>query len=292
MRVPRVLVVGEALIDIVNGAEIVGGSPANVALGLGRLGVDVDLLTAIGADERGERIRQHLEASRVSVLAESVCLGRTSTARATVDSDGSARYDFDIEWRLPTSAADGHDIIHVGSIACFLEPGGSDVAERARLATASGKRVTFDPNIRPALLKGVDARKRAEEVMKVASAVKLSDEDAAYLYPDHPLDAVIDQVLSLGPQIVAVTEGGAGAVIAVPERRVRVTAPVVRVVDTVGAGDTFMACLVASLAGLDDWTFTGRALDGLLARCVQAAAITVTRPGADLPWREELGRVS
>lgn len=288
MTGPRVLVVGEALIDIVSGTEIVGGSPANVALGLGRLGVDTELLTAIGADDRGARIVEHLEASRVAVLPESVCLARTSTARATIHADGSAAYDFDIEWTLPASGADEHDIVHVGSIACFLEPGGGDVVARARRAAASGQRVTFDPNIRPALLGGGDARRRAEEVMTAASAVKLSDEDAAYLYPDQPLDAVLDRILSLGAQIVAVTQGGAGAVIAGPEGRVRMPAPRVRVVDTVGAGDTFMACLVASLATVDDWRLSTGMLEGLLARCARAAAVTVGRPGADLPWREDL----
>ncbi|RZI85266.1 MAG: carbohydrate kinase, partial [Microbacterium sp.] len=123
MNAPRVLVIGEALIDIVDGTEIVGGSPANVALGLGRLGIDVELLTAIGSDDRGRRIADHLGESGVRVLPESLCLEQTSTARASIRPDGSAAYDFDIEWTLPLSGADAHDIVHVGSIACFLEPG-------------------------------------------------------------------------------------------------------------------------------------------------------------------------
>lgn len=288
MNAPRVLVIGEALIDIVDGTEIVGGSPANVALGLGRLGIDVDLLTAIGSDDRGRRITEHLGESGVTVLPESLCLEQTSTARASIGPDGSAAYDFDIEWKLPLSGADEHDIVHVGSIACFLEPGADDVVAAVRRAAASGQKVTFDPNIRPALLGGIDARRRAEELMKIASAVKLSDEDAAFLYPDLPVGPVLDRILSLGPQVVAVTEGGAGAVIASVDHRVRVPAPTVSVADTVGAGDTFMASLVASLADFEDWTLTAAELEAVLRRCVAAAAVTVSRAGADLPWREEI----
>jgi len=289
MSTSRVLVVGEALIDIVDGKEIVGGSPANVALGLGRLGVTVELLTAIGGDDRGRRIMEHLAQSGVSVLPESLCLEKTSTARAVVGPNGSATYDFDIEWRLPGTASGRHDILHVGSIACFLEPGASDVVALARLAAASGQRVTFDPNIRPALLAGTDVRRRVEELAKIASAVKLSDEDAAHVYPGLPIDAVIERLMSLGPQIIAVTEGGEGAVIASSNGRVRVPGAKVEVVDTVGAGDTFMASLVASLAELEDWNAPAEDLEPLLRRCVNAAAVTVSRRGADLPWREELG---
>ena len=124
--------------------------------------------------------------------------------------------------------------------------------------------------------------------MKIAAAVKLSDEDAAFLYPDLPIGAVIDRILSLGPQVVAVTEGGTGAVIASAGGCVRVPAPTVNVADTVGAGDTFMASLVASLAGFEDWTLRAAELEVVLRRCVAAAAVTVSRAGADLPWREEL----
>jgi fructokinase len=288
MRASRVLVVGEALIDIVDGEEILGGSPANVALGLGRLGVGVDLLTAIGADDRGDRIIDHLGRSGVTVLPESRSLERTSTARATIGPDGSATYDFDIEWRVPVTAADEHDIVHVGSIACFLEPGADAVVTLARRAAARGATVTFDPNIRPDLLGGTDALHRVEELAKIASVVKLSDEDAAHLYPGLSVDAVVDRLLTLEPRIVAVTEGGAGAVIASADGRVRVAAPKVTVVDTVGAGDTFMASLVASLPALPDGLLRAAELEPVLRRCVAAAAVTVSRAGADLPWRDEV----
>ncbi|WP_417374423.1 PfkB family carbohydrate kinase, partial [Glutamicibacter protophormiae] len=129
----RVLVIGEALIDIVRRVagpadEHVGGSPANVALGLGRLGVPVRLRTALGADARGERIAQHLVSSGVDVDPASWRLNRTSTATAQLAGNGAAVYAFDIDWRLdePVELGDAR-VVHVGSIGCYMEPGASQV---------------------------------------------------------------------------------------------------------------------------------------------------------------------
>src|SRR5690606_15013099 len=146
-------VIGEALIDIVErdggSIEHVGGSPANVALGLGRRGLDATLLTQIGADPRGRAIEAHLAESHVRVV--SARGPATSTARARIQPDGSAEYAFDIAWgafgdaELPSA-----QLVHTGSIAAFLEPGASDVVRIIREVGAA--EVTFDPNIRPDLV--------------------------------------------------------------------------------------------------------------------------------------------
>lgn len=285
---PRVLVVGEALIDIVGGTEIVGGSPANVALGLGRLGLDVGLLTALGDDERGRRIESHLRASGVRVHPESFTLARTSTARATVGGDGSAEYEFDVDWRLPHAGVPGQELLHVGSLGCFLEPGASRVMDLVRDTTGAPTRLTFDPNIRPALVDPSMVRRRVEDIASVASAVKLSDEDAQLIYPGLRVDDVADRLLTLGPAIVAVTRGGEGALIATPRARARFRAPETRVVDTVGAGDTFMAAMIATLANAGTWDLAPAEMNALGEFCVTAAAITVGRAGADLPSRRDV----
>lgn len=284
----RILVIGEALIDIVQGVEIVGGSPANVALGLGRLGANTELLTALGNDERGNRIANHLTASHVTVLRESFTLHHTSTARASLRADGSAVYDFDIDWRLPATGLPSFDLLHVGSIACFLEPGASVLAGVIRDASERGARVTFDPNIRPALVDPAQARARVEEIARFASAVKLSDEDAELIYPGASLESVLENLLALGPGLVAITRGGSGAMIATPTQRVTVAAPPTTVVDTVGAGDTFMAAMIACLSNLGDSPLHRDDLTGIGEFCVKAAALTVARAGADLPRLEEL----
>jgi fructokinase len=284
----RVLVVGEALIDIVDGSEIVGGSPANVALGLGRLGVDVTLLTALGRDERGVRIAGHLRAAGVGVRHESFVLERTSTARATVQPDGSAEYEFDIEWTVPEIAVRDFDMVHVGSVACFMEPGASQVVATIQRAAAHGAFVTFDPNIRAALVDQAVAAERFGAIAGLSTVVKLSDEDAAAIYPGLPIDEVASRILESGPRVVAITRGGAGALVYTPDARIEVAAPPTVVVDTVGAGDTFMAALVASIVDRPDLDFTRTELANLGAFCAAAAAITVSRAGADLPTRDEV----
>ncbi len=148
-----VVVVGEALIDIVQSAdgqkEYPGGSPANVAYGLGLLDVKTGLLTAIGRDERGDAIAAHLRRAGVVLLPGSMSAGKTATATARITADGSADYTFDIDWALaPLALPYAPRILHTGSIATFLEPGASVV--RSLLEQAQGGcMVTYDPQYPP-----------------------------------------------------------------------------------------------------------------------------------------------
>lgn len=289
----QVLVIGESLIDIVTregaaAVESVGGSPANVALGLGRLGLPVRLRTALGDDVRGTRIAAHLAASGVEVDPESFAIERTSTATARISPRGDARYDFDIDWRLPRPIDLGRArIVHVGSIGCFIEPGATSVRD-AVSGWADRALLTFDPNIRPTLTGGRDAALAVvDQLAALSDVVKLSDEDAAWLFPGASTDEVLDRFLSLGARIAAVTLGGEGAVLASASARVALSPRRVRVHDTVGAGDTFMASLVADLArgrlGSDSAALTASG-----ERAVAAAAITVGRVGADLPTSSDV----
>ena len=132
----RALVVGEALIDVVRAAdgtsdEHPGGSPANVALGLARLGRQVDLLTWFGQDAHGDLLRGHLGGNGVTISPGSDSADHTSVATATLDADGAASYDFDLSWHVPerwTAPVTPPAVVHTGSIAAVLEPGGRDVA--------------------------------------------------------------------------------------------------------------------------------------------------------------------
>ena len=291
------LVVGEALIDVVERAsgprdEHVGGSPANVALGLARLGIPTRLRTAIGRDGWDERIERHLAASGVDVDVESRSLETTSSATASISESGSATYDFSIDWVLeePIELRDA-GIVHVGSIACFIEPGASELLRWIQ-ALPMSITLTFDPNIRPAL---VGERTRAVAITELlasrADVVKLSDEDAAWLYPELALDDVLDRLLSRGARVTAVTKGREGASIGSAEARVDVNSRRVHVADTIGAGDTFMAVLVAQLAeGRLSSRPSSLARAGELAAL--AASMTVSRVGAALPDRAELERAA
>ncbi len=288
------LVIGEALIDIVETAEgdreLVGGSPANVAVGLARQGHDVRLLTCLGRDVRGERIAAQITASGVTVDEESWTDAATSTARARLRADGSAEYDFAIDWAVPTVSAEGVRVVHTGSIALFLEPGGSAVLGSLRRARDGGAAlVSLDPNIRPALVGSHDvALARFAQAAASADLVKLSDEDAAWLYPGLDAESVLREIASHGPRIVVMTRGGAGAIGVGPGGIAEVDALAVTVADTIGAGDAYMASLISS--ALDEPAVFEDA--GLFAAALRRAAVTagvtVSRAGANPPTRAEV----
>lgn len=288
-----VVVAGEALVDIVvsprGTLEHPGGSPANVAYGLGRLGVATGLLTSIGDDHHAACIEGHLSSAGVSLLPGSSRPGRTATATATLASDGSAQYDFDISWDLPRIAPSTlPKILHTGSIATFLAPGAAVVRE---LLEQSHRRcmVTYDPNIRPALL-GSQAEAVAifEELVPFTEVVKLSDEDARWLYPRLSLDDVSQRILGLGPGLVAVTRGGEGSLLTTPAAQVAVPAVPSAVVDTIGAGDSYMSALIYGLLMRGADGLAPSVLESLGRMAAKAAAITVRRAGAQPPSLEEL----
>jgi fructokinase len=292
-----VLVIGEALVDVVHRvdgsvAEHPGGSPANVALGLGRLGRSVDLLTDLGDDARGAVVREWLDLSGARLLPTAG--GRhTSTATARLREDGSAAYDFDLSWE-PSGDVEpaAYDVVHTGSIAAVLEPGAGtvrDLLERAR-STAT---ITYDPNARPAIMGDrAESARRIEALVALADVVKVSDEDLAWLYPGADPGAVIEEWRQRGPAVVAVTLGAEGVLAVGAAGRVEVPAVPTAVVDTVGAGDTFMAALVDGLLELGLDAVAGDHLEPVLARAARAAAINVSRPGASPPTAAELGPVA
>jgi fructokinase len=301
--VDDVLVVGETLVDIVlrgatTAGEHPGGSPANVALGLGRLGRQVSLLSRLGDDERGERVRAHLEASGVTLTPGTISAGPTSTATARLDELGVASYEFELDWRLPDAVElPPARALHTGSIAAFLAPGGEAVLELVHRARGN-LTVSYDPNARPVLMGSAGpARERVERFAAAADVVKVSDEDLAWLAPGADPADVAQDWLALGPALVVVTRGSEGATGVCAAGRVDVLAPRIQVVDTVGAGDAFMAGLLDALARADllgaDRADALRAIsaDALAAaarRATRVAAITCTRAGADPPSRAEL----
>ncbi|WP_254780361.1 carbohydrate kinase, partial [Curtobacterium sp. MMLR14_014] len=288
-----VVVIGEALVDVIEGSEgrveHPGGSPMNVAVGLARLGVPAGLVCALGDDDRGAVVRRHVEASGVQVAA--TLIERTSTAVATIDDHGVARYEFDLDWRLaPVALSELTRLVHVGSIGAVLSPGASVVLEAARSRPSSAL-LSVDPNVRPSVTPDRDAVLTAlRPLLASADVVKLSDEDAAWLWPERGVDAVLNGLLRLGVGLAAVTLGANGCALATAGAHTRSPAPVVEVADTVGAGDSFMSGLLAGVlaSGKHPRDLDGDDLDGLARLALDCAAITVSRPGADPPTRAEL----
>ena len=301
----EVLVIGEALIDIVipldgEPAEHVGGSPANVAIGLSRLGHPTRLATHIGTDPRGARIAELMAAESVGLSSDSISAERTPTAAATLDAAGVATYQFDLDWRLEPERvslpAGGH--VHTGSIAATLSPGGAAVAAMVAAAREQAT-VSYDPNARPSLMGDpAEARAVIEALISQSDVVKASDEDAAWLYPGTPVVEVLQNWAALGPAVCAMTQGGAEAVVLVAGQVHRLPTLPTPVVDTVGAGDSFMAGLISGL--LDAGLLGGQPARARLyaatwddvlpavQRALACAAITVSRAGANPPTRAEL----
>lgn len=287
------LVVGEALIDVIaqNGARtrVAGGSALNVAVALGRLGEAVTLQTAIGRDADAELIAAHLAESDVTLCATR--LDHTSTAAATIGADGAATYSFDIQWMLDPALSPRADHLHTGSIAMFLDPGADTVAELVE----SGRHATvsLDPNVRPSLLPPpAEARRRFERLLPYTDIVKLSDEDAAWLYPDQPPEHTLQTITDAGASLVALTQGSRGAQLRCGAQFVQVSPIAVRVADTVGAGDTFMAGLLSGLRREDPGLRADRLDHSALERvgrfAATAAALCVTKTGASPPSIAEL----
>ncbi|MFB7823095.1 carbohydrate kinase family protein [Streptomyces hydrogenans] len=293
------LVIGECVADIVRGpgaADVVhpGGSPANVAYGLARLGRPATLLTQLADDPSGRLIATHLTGAGVRLAIGGVP-ARTPSAVVTLDGRGQAAYAFDIAWTLtaeePPATPEPVRHVHLGSIAAVTEPGAATVlALTGRLRPAAT--VSYDPNVRPALMgEHGPAVARVERCVALADLVKASDEDLAWLYPGEPVEAVAARWLALGPAVVLVTRGGDGALAVTREHTVAAGAPAVAVVDTVGAGDSFMSAVLDALTGRDRAALAALgadALAGLLARAAAAAAVTVSRAGARPPDRAEL----
>lgn len=299
----RGLVIGESLIDIVERddqvtAEHVGGSPLNVAVGLARLGRDVDFLTRIGNDEYGRRIAEYVNTAGAQLLSDSPIVARTPTARVHIGDDGSADYVFDLDWQLSgTPEVAAPLFVHTGSIAAVREPGCLAVAALIDAYHLSAT-VTLDPNVRPALIADRDlARERIEHLVERSDIVKVSEEDLRWIDPDRPPERLASTWLALGPSLIAVTMGGRGAMAVCAAGVAQVQARPVQVVDTVGAGDAFMAGLIDALWAMDLLGADRRGelrrirLDTLTAaldKASIAAALTVARAGADLPDRTVL----
>ncbi|MFI9292037.1 carbohydrate kinase [Streptomyces gardneri] len=294
-----ILVIGECVADIVRApagsgaADRVhpGGSPANVAYGLARLGRDVTLLTQLADDPSGQLIADHLKGAGVRVEVGGVP-ARTPSAVVGLDARGQATYTFDIAWTLeaaPARPAPAH--VHIGSIAAVTAPGAAAVLAVTE-ALRDRATVSYDPNVRPALMgEHGEAVARVERCVALSDLVKASDEDLAWLYPGESPRTVAARWLALGPAVVLVTRGAEGSLALTREETVTADAPQVAVVDTVGAGDSFMSAVLDTLAGRERealGALGAEYLTGLLRKAGAAAAVTVSRAGANPPDRAEL----
>ncbi|NVZ63448.1 carbohydrate kinase [Pseudomonas gingeri] len=309
------LVCGEALFDFfsepdasgqtskVNFKAIAGGSPFNVAVGLRRLGVDSALLAGLSTDYLGRRLQQVLreEGVRADYLLDFDA--PTTLAMVAVGADGSPHYSFRGEGCADRQLLPGHlpelgdEVrgLHIGSFSLVVQPIADTLLTLVR--RESGRRlITLDPNVRLNPEPNIELwRQRIAELAEHADMIKVSDEDLGLLYPDRDPRSVAEEWLAQRCQVVFLTRGTQGASVfsrrhghwSVPAREV-VTA------DTVGAGDTFQAALIAwlteqQLDSVDGLERLDKAqIDSMLDFAVSAAAITCSRTGPDLPYRHQV----
>ena len=304
---PHILAIGEALIDVVITyeqpecpTEIPGGSPANVALTLGRLDRPVALATWIGLDERGRLIDFHMNDSGVHITPASRGASHTSTALARLDESGAASYTFDLEWAPapPITVPPTAQIIEAGSISAIIEPGASAVLD----ALTRGREhalVCFDPNARPSIMgEPAAALASLERFIALADVVKVSDEDIDWLTGGASIDEVVDRWLGMGVSLMVVTRGKYGSEVAMASGlRFTKTPSDVEVVDTVGAGDSFMGGMIDAMWGMGLRgadarealrTLPEEQIRAIIDRASAVSDVTVSRKGANPPWAHEL----
>lgn len=295
-----IVVVGESLVDIVDDPdgprETVGGSPFNVAVALARLDVPTLLITQVGGDPRGDQVVATVEQSGAELIAVPSPNGRTASATVRLDG-GEAAYDFDISWALPHQELPPCDALHVGSLGTVLEPGRTSVLDLVEQAWALDVFVSYDPNVRPPLVGDpVQAWGDVESLAGRAHLVKLSAQDVEILHPGaDPGDIARSLLEGERTELVLLTRGHEGASAYAGDVVVEIPAPDVDVVDTVGAGDAFMAATLAVLAEDSAFGSYGAGvptepdqLERLLRAAGEVAGVTCSRPGAAMPARPEL----
>ncbi|MFZ3566309.1 carbohydrate kinase family protein [Streptomyces sp. BH097] len=301
-----IVVTGEALIDLVpqpgpGGALAAlapkrGGGPYNTAIALGRLGERTAFLSRVSRDPFGEELLTGLREARVDVSCVQRGAEPTTLAVASVGPDGSAGYSFYVEgtadrlFSAPAQLPCGARAVSFGTCSLVLEPGASAYEEVLRRAHADGLCTALDPNIRPGLIPDPAAyRARFRSWLASTTLVKLSEDDSRWLGGDPA------SWLAHGPSAVVVTRGAAGLTAFTHAGEVTVPGVPVAVADTIGAGDTVNAALLHRLCAHDALNakamaaLTGAQWRDILGFAARAAAVTVSRAGAEPPYAHELG---
>lgn len=307
-----ILCCGEALIDMIPEATLggkqgyvshSGGSVFNTSIALGRLGVPVGMLTGLSSDQFGRQLRRELKESHVDV-SHIVTSDRPTTLAFVCLSDGQASYDFYDEntaGRMLTASdlptlADDVSILYFGGISLACEPGADAYASLLK-READSRIVMIDPNIRPGFVENEEKyRMRLAQMLAASDIVKISDEDLDWLLDGSQSESAKAQsLLKHGPSIVILTKGGAGSTAFLKNgQEVHASAVQAAIVDTVGAGDTFNAGVLARLSELGVLNKNGLAaiskdaIQSALEFGAEIAAVTVSRAGANPPWAAEL----
>jgi len=290
-------VCGEVLIDILPTGPVVGGGPANTAKSLARLGYEVDFIDGISTDAYGVSARKELIRDGVGLGLSLTSDKPTCTATVTLDSKGSASYeflidgtatfDFNSSW-LPDPERLKPSVLHIGTLVTITEPGASVLFDWV-VKVGEFAPIVFDPNVRGSVM-GDRAKYAAavEKWVSISSVVKVSDDDIKWLYPTDSLDVVAHRWIEAGVSCVVITRGANGLIGFTAGGMEEVDGARVDVVDTVGAGDTVGAIVVEGIIKHSVHGLQGQVLNALLHKAAIAAGITCSRAGAQPPRAHEL----
>jgi fructokinase len=282
-----------------------GGGPANTAVALARLGTPARFLARLSGDVFGRLFRAHLEESGVD-LSYAVAAAEPSTlAVAELDATGQAAFSFHAQntadWQWTPGELSKVDLsetacVHTGSLALVREPGGAVVEEFLK-AAAPRATISIDPNVRPLLVRPEVYRARLTHWCGLADVLRLSEDDLELLLPGTTPEQACDIWHAAGARLVVITLGADGALVSLDGERLRVPAVATRVVDTVGAGDSFTAGLLHHLGtrGLLGGRLAGLSLDEVAQACrfgTRVAALTCSVAGPNPPWRNQLEQLT
>ena len=285
------------LIDILPTGAVVGGGPANTAKALARLGYEVDFIDGISTDAYGVAARKELERDGVGLSLALSSDKPTCTATVTLDSKGSASYEFLIDgtatfdfndsW-LPDPERLKPSILHIGTLVTIVEPASTTLFNWA-IKCGEFAPIVFDPNVRSSVVGDREKYRLAvEKWVGISSVIKLSDDDISWLYPDESMDEVAKRWIAGGVSLVVITRGAKGIIGYTKDGYEEVDGAKVTVVDTVGAGDTVGAVVVEGILKHSVIGLQGQVLNAVLHRAAIAAGITVSRAGAQPPRLHEL----
>jgi fructokinase len=308
--VVSITVIGEAVLDVVKTPsgetrELPGGSPANTALALTRLGVQTHYRGRLSNDSNGQLLFDHFKSQGVDMSAAIRVSEPSSVITAVIAADGAPTYQANLKgasdygWQpselskpLPSDCL----AVDFGSLATAIEPGASAIANWVAQLPEQVTR-SYDPNIRPGLMNRSDeeVRLQIDYLVRQSDFVKASDVDVQWLYPNLAIADVADLWANQGPDLVVITLGENGAIAARPQRpQLEIPPKVVKVADTIGAGDTFAAAMLRRVAEdqmlgerFSEWASDDELLRRGLHEAAVAAGITCSRIGANPPtWQE------
>ena len=307
----KILVIGEALIDVIHSPDgqvqnIVGGSPANTAVALSRLGINTFMKSRTSTDEFGKIIRKYLENEKVDLSIGVIGDEPSTVIKAFIQNDRSAKYEAnligasDFGWTNKELDFDksSFTFVHLGSLTSYVEPGASEVEKWfSKLRKETNLLLSFDPNIRHPLdgQKPKDVRERAKRLSSISHIVKASDEDFEWIFETSDYKTCAKYLLNSGTEIVIITKGKNGAwVLKKDGNKFEIPAKDVEVIDTIGAGDTFSAAFLAQLIEKDITSveklrnLKNSELQEMLQNCAHASGITCSRKGANPPYQIEV----